>query len=110
MPIPPIILFPITLPGALARDACRAYRPVAANAPLPITLQARQSCEELRCCRVDDEAAGEETSGERVMASFSVCIKNWADGAKLDPKAFLLNATVMRGLSVERGQIDGVSP
>lgn len=59
IPTPPTILFPIILPGALARDACKAYRPVAANAPLPTILQVRQSCWELDCWSVGDEATGE---------------------------------------------------
>lgn len=41
-----MILFPITLPGALAREACKAYSPVAAKAVLPMTLHTRQSFSE----------------------------------------------------------------
>ncbi|KAI6016770.1 hypothetical protein EDC04DRAFT_3093554 [Pisolithus marmoratus] len=46
IPTPPIILFPTRLPGALARDACKAYSPVAAKAVLPMTLHVKQSFSE----------------------------------------------------------------
>lgn len=96
IPTPPIILFPIMLPGALARDACKAYSPVAAKAVLPITLHVKQSFSKGNCWVVGDVGTGNvsrsffmtlfEVGGGR---TFLLCNTNNGVG----DREFLVNGT-----------------
>lgn len=62
-PIPAIITFPKTLPGARGRAMRKAYKPVKPSAPVPITLHEMQS---LYSRSLTSSGAGTEALGEDV--------------------------------------------